>query len=323
MHPLLYPVIIVDAMATAVCFTGGKDSMLALHLVSNHQHPSTPWQNSQVPAVVLLVTFAPPNSDFKAHPLPIIKHLAAAVRIKHMLCEVSGSFLDSYKQHMQHLHQHHGITHLVTGDILDVGAGFMEAATAGSGVQLVRPLWQCPRRQVLQALQDLNIRSIISCVDLSKYKPSTGGAANDCLSQQEKQQGPQHDAEHTQQHQELPCPGSQQSQQEATKQLQLHRPQHSGSTNGTSESQCETLQEGFNAVGTLLGQELTRGLVDGPLALAEVLCGADLCGEQGEYHTVVFDAPLMLEPAKLTVTGHRVVQSGAHQHAYIVWSGSA
>lgn len=40
----------------------------------------------------------------------------------------------------------------MTGDILDVCEKFMEKAVEGSGIQLVRPLWQRPRLELLEAM---------------------------------------------------------------------------------------------------------------------------------------------------------------------------
>jgi uncharacterized protein (TIGR00290 family) len=47
-----------------------------------------------------------------------------------------------------------------------------------------------------------------------------------------------------------------------------------------------------------LGRRITRELVDELLA-----AGADVCGENGEYHTVVTDGPLFREPVELVSSG--------------------
>jgi diphthamide synthase (EF-2-diphthine--ammonia ligase) len=242
-------------MATAVSFTGGKDSVLALHLACEaHSHPLVPELAPPPPPVTLLVTFAPPGADFKAHPLPIIRAAAAALGLRHVVCEVQpgpdGSHLRAYQQQVASLRQEHGVTHLVTGDVLDVASGFMQKAVQpedGGGqpvLQLVRPLWQLPRASVVQAGLDLGIRSRISCVDTHRYP-------------------------------------------------------------------------GFDAVSTLLGQEVTRDLVAGPLAAAEQCCGADLAGERGEYHTLVFACPLMgATLLQLRPLRHSSLDSG---HAFVEW----
>ena len=47
-----------------------------------------------------------------------------------------------------------------------------------------------------------------------------------------------------------------------------------------------------------LGEVLTRETAD-----AIEACGADICGENGEYHTFVFDGPLFSQPVGFTVAG--------------------
>jgi len=59
-----------------------------------------------------------------------------------------------------------------------------------------------------------------------------------------------------------------------------------------------------------LGKEITKELAEEIEAL-----GVDACGENGEYHTLVIDCPLFLEPIKLpsyTKTTHK-------NYCFIVW----
>lgn len=85
-------------MATAVSFTGGKDSVLALHIVSAHiGHALLSHPTPATPPVTLLVTFRPPDSNCKAHPLPIIQALAASLGIAHVCLDVHGPlYQDSF-----------------------------------------------------------------------------------------------------------------------------------------------------------------------------------------------------------------------------------
>lgn len=270
-------------MATAVSFTGGKDSVLALHVVSaGSRHALLPHPISTAPPVILLVTFRPPDSDFKAHPLPIIQALAALLGIPHVCLDVHGPLYEhSYRQQLRRLHAEHGITHLVTGDILDVSADFMDRAVKGSDVQLVRPLWQWPRVEVLAALQHLQIRSKISCIDLGTFEGNNT---------RPRQAEPQ----------------------------QQQRPEHSPTSCGDVCVGADP-RKTFDGVRELLGRELTAELVCGPLSVAAQQFGVDLCGEHGEYHTLVWDAPLMQAPLRLVAAGHRVVESDGYRHAHVVW----
>ncbi|GHV50865.1 ATP-binding protein [Deltaproteobacteria bacterium] len=77
---------------------------------------------------------------------------------------------------------------------------------------------------------------------------------------------------------------------------------------GRRELVHELIDSGFQAVITIvdtsklsekfLGQTLTRELAE--KIAAE---GADICGENGEYHTFVHDGPLFREPVKFTFGG--------------------
>lgn len=169
----------------------------------------------------------------------------------------------------------------MTGDILDVSAGFMDRAVHDSGLQLVRPLWQWPRADVLAALQHLQICSRISCIDLCRFE---GNSARPRQAEPQQQQ----------------------------------RPEHSPTCRGDVCVGADP-RKIFDGVRELLGRELTAELVCGPLSVAAQRFGVDLCGEHGEYHTLVWDAPLMQAPLRLVAAGHRVVESDGYRHAYVVW----
>lgn len=289
----------------AVSFTGGKDSVLALHLAALNISLDTEAGDEALNAlraaaaaaaagsgcgttaaacstISLLVTFAPaghdrPGQGFKAHPIPVIRAQARALGIPHIVCEVDPlqSPLEEYMRHMRMLHQQHGITELVTGDILDVAGRFMQRAVKGTGVTLVTPLWQLPRSKVLAALHALGIDSMISCINVSKY-----GAATTAV------------------------PG-----------LLRIEPEARAATGGTiGEAAAAAAAGGWDAVVLLLGQRVTPELVAGPLAEAQQLFGADLGGELGEYHTLVLRAPLFSQPVELAIL--EVVRSG--DYAYVM-----
>ncbi|KAJ1720932.1 hypothetical protein LPJ53_004482 [Coemansia erecta] len=151
----------------AVAFTGGKDSVLALHLISafRHHHPSTEHL-----APVVLVSFRPLDSadDFKAHPHRWTQLLAQSLGLPLVTKHISAPFEQSYRAAIRQLHEDHQVTRLVTGDILDIGEGFMDRAVQHTSVELVRPLWNLPRAQVLDLLAAIGIEYMVTLTHLEK-----------------------------------------------------------------------------------------------------------------------------------------------------------
>lgn len=208
----------------------------------------------------------------------------------------------------------------------------MEKVVDGTNVQLVRPLWQCPRRNVLTALHDLGIRSKISCVDVAKYQVNAAlqpVAAGILQSQQHMVLQAEAVAEAAVQQDAAADSNSQaalvppQPCQAGKDQAQVLPALQDCRGTGVAASAAASAGPGavhaFDAQADLLGQELTEELVAGPLSVADQLCSADLCGEHGEYHTLVFDAPMMSVPLQLVAAEHKMVCSGAYTHAYVVW----
>ena len=66
---------------SAVLWTGGKDSALALFISIKEGHQ-----------IDRLITFAPPNPTFLAHPLEIIKEQAIQLAIPHQLIEITPPY---------------------------------------------------------------------------------------------------------------------------------------------------------------------------------------------------------------------------------------
>ncbi|KAI9027233.1 hypothetical protein CLU79DRAFT_833158 [Phycomyces nitens] len=147
------------ASRAAISFTGGKDSVLALHRIKDSGS-----------TVAVLVTFCPPSgTPFRAHPITVIKQQAEALGIPHVVCTINGpDYLASYRQEIARLRKDFSIDALVTGDIMPVCSDFMERAVQTTGVSLVRPLWMQPREEILADMWSRNFDVIISCVNSAK-----------------------------------------------------------------------------------------------------------------------------------------------------------
>lgn len=187
----------------AVLWTGGKDSALALHEARRDGC-----------RVRCLVTFAPPEPDFLAHPLAFMQLQAEALALPHFLWPVREPFHEGYEAGLRWLKEAKGIDTVITGDIAEVGGhpNWIRERSRPVGMRVITPLWGRDRSALLQRLLTLRFNVVFSCVN-------TRWLAADWV-----------------------------------------------------------------------GRELDPSAIAG-LGAVHARNGLDLCGEEGEYHTLVTDAP--------------------------------
>ena len=192
-------------------WSGGKDAMLALCLAREQGHQ-----------VAALVTFAPTEPRFLAHPLPLIRRQAEALGLPHRLVTIAAPFEQSYETALARLRQEWAIDGVVTGDIdrVDGAENWIRARCRPLGIAVHTPLWQQSRQALLEQLIERGIEARISCVDTRTLAPDWVGRALD----------------------------------------------------GTAIAELKALADAQ---------------------------GFDLCGEQGEYHTMVTDGPGFSAPLRL------------------------
>lgn len=153
----LYICNIMKVLNVALSFTGGKDCCLALHRIKEKSYN-----------VVVLVTFAPPNTIFRAHPIEIIKLQAEAIGIPHTICLIEGpNYLQDYRNKILQLKQKYYIEGLVTGDILDICDNFMNKACQNI-INLIKPLWKENRKHLLNDIWSRDFDIIITCINKNK-----------------------------------------------------------------------------------------------------------------------------------------------------------
>ncbi len=142
---------------TAMLWTGGKDSSLALDeaLQSGYN-------------VSCLVTFAPPEPDFLAHPLTFIKKQAQALALPHYILPVSAPFESSYEAGLSKLRNEMDIGCVITGDIAEVNGypNWIRQRSCPVGLTVHTPLWGRERRALLRQLLDRKFETRISCIDM-------------------------------------------------------------------------------------------------------------------------------------------------------------
>ncbi|MFY9514473.1 MAG: diphthine--ammonia ligase [Rubrivivax sp.] len=139
-------------------WSGGKDSMLALHRALD--------QGWRVDA--LLAMFDDTGERSRSHGLPRALLQAQADALGLPLVTAAASWADYETQFTAQLQRFaaDGITHGLFGDIdLQPHRDWEEKVCAAAGLQAVLPLWQQPRRALVDELLALGYRARIVCVD--------------------------------------------------------------------------------------------------------------------------------------------------------------
>jgi Predicted ATPases of PP-loop superfamily len=140
----------------AMLWTGGKDSAMALH-----EAVRTGLR------VCCLATFAPPQPDFKAHPLAVMVLQAEALGLPHRVLSVAAPFEQGYEAALRGLRDELGIDGVVSGDIAAVGGlpNWMAERCRSLGLTAHAPLWGRDRQVLLRQLRERGFRAILSCID--------------------------------------------------------------------------------------------------------------------------------------------------------------
>ena len=147
----------VDPMqSAAILWTGGKDSSMALYEAGQNGY-----------CVRCLVTFAPPEADFLAHPLAFIKMQAEALALPHYVLPISPPFEKSYETSLCRLRDEMSINCVVTGDIAEVrgNPNWIRERSRPVGIAVHTPLWGRDRNVLLRQLLDRRFRACFSCVN--------------------------------------------------------------------------------------------------------------------------------------------------------------
>lgn len=140
-------------MNTAILWTGGKDSALALHRTARS-------------SVRELVTFVPPDAHFQAHDLDLMAWQARALGLPHRRVVVDLPYRQGYERALAELLAS-GIECVVTGDIAPVDAqpNFISECAARVGMNVALPLWGVDRRAHLQDIVALGFDVVLTLVN--------------------------------------------------------------------------------------------------------------------------------------------------------------
>ncbi|MBI2618775.1 MAG: diphthine--ammonia ligase [Ignavibacteriales bacterium] len=141
--------------SAVVLWTGGKDSCLALYEAQSLGYE-----------IKGLITFAPSNPRFLAHPVHVMKYQAEALQILHRTIEITQPFNEVYKSALRSLKEQRGVSVVITGDIDEIRAhpNWVKECAAFVGIEVVTPLWKRNRKELLEKLITNNFKVIFSCV---------------------------------------------------------------------------------------------------------------------------------------------------------------
>jgi uncharacterized protein (TIGR00290 family) len=143
------------------CWSGGKDSALALHRLLH---------DDRYTVVSLLTTVNERFERVSMHGvrLELAQAQARAIGLPLDIVFVDGSSNDEYERNMSaHLlaHKEHGVSNVAFGDIfLEDLRRWREGNLARIGMRGLFPLWRHDTREVIGEFIDLGFRAIVCCV---------------------------------------------------------------------------------------------------------------------------------------------------------------
>jgi diphthine-ammonia ligase len=139
----------------SILWTGGKDCALAFY-----EAEKTGYK------IINMVTLAPPEPDFKAHPVEFMKTQAKALGLPHHIAPVHGNLREGYIRILNRMITEQGIDAVVTGDVAEVEGypNWIKECCRGLEIETVMPLWGLNREEILNKLVSSNFKAIISCV---------------------------------------------------------------------------------------------------------------------------------------------------------------
>jgi len=143
------------AETSAMLWTGGKDSSLALYEANKLGY-----------TVKTLITFVPPNPNFLCHPISVMKRQADALLLPHKTIEVTQPLKQNYVKAIQSLKKELGITTLITGDLGEISGhiNWIRECCEETDLKALTPLWGQRGSQIIEKLIKLKFTAVFSCV---------------------------------------------------------------------------------------------------------------------------------------------------------------
>ncbi len=153
----------------AVSWTGGKESLLALHKC---MHDPTIQ-------VTLLVVFRPPGADFLAHSIPLMHAQAKAIGLPVKECEINirdnMDYKQAYAEVLRDLRNSDGVNVIITGDIgiqcSDSPTFMQDVCELVDSMDLYLPHWNIDRESILMELLNIGYEIIFTLVKAPWFGP--------------------------------------------------------------------------------------------------------------------------------------------------------
>jgi diphthine-ammonia ligase len=140
-------------LKVAVLWTGGKDSALAYLKVQKTHN------------VAMLVNFIWEKPSI-SHPNLITKLQSEALKEQFLWDRLQPPYHESYRESILDLKNEYGIQAVVTGDITaDTFHGtWIDEVCKNTGVEVIKPLWEQKRRQLMEEIVGSGLKVIFTCV---------------------------------------------------------------------------------------------------------------------------------------------------------------
>src|ERR1051326_420849 len=146
--------------SASILWTGGKDSCLALYEahLANYR-------------VVNLVTLAPPNPDFLAHPIPFMKLQSEALHIPHVVIEITPPYKKNYIKAFTCLKEKFLIDTVITGDIDQVAGhpNLSKECAEETNLEMFQPLWKKDRKEIMNKFLEYKFQWMFSLVKIPYF----------------------------------------------------------------------------------------------------------------------------------------------------------
>lgn len=143
-------------MRSAVLFSGGKDSTLALHYA---------LQSTSVKCLISVISENPESFMFHTPNIKLVKKQAECIGLPLVLQKTKGvkeKELADLETALKKAKQRFGIEAVFTGALASVyQASRVQKICDSLGLNCINPLWQQSQLDVLQELQEKKIRAVI------------------------------------------------------------------------------------------------------------------------------------------------------------------